>query len=1115
MLVLVITWIWSFIEFVIGLVVTIIIKAGEFITAAIKRFYKAIRKAIDACQRNSKALQNLIDSAINRITPYTQKAVSLIPFQNGPLLLQLPSRLVKYFGSALYLFIQGFKNGIPFLAWWLALVLLYWFLNWLVLPASLDPTRLVLISNNLVEGGKSIFNTFAALWNYFMSIIDWVRVPFNILFGGLLTAFQYTSEYFLGEMGFNRLGNLKSTKKLVAGFNSFSNGFNSDNPTFDGTGRRLEQQIFGEQATFGGFKLELNTDTQAARGFAKFYATFFGALAFAIDSLLFIYEIWLIIVAPWYTRLLTFFITLITNFTCVISACSSAKGFGCLIGEFFLVIINAILELIFIKPIKGCPASAYPSTPCYCAKSEGGFITGLGSCPIPVYACVNQNGQFIQVEITTYNGIRTEKQLQSGPTREVGCPRSVRNGRVLQIGSDCRDVCHLDPGGEGWWLNTCDETQTFKGHCAAPYNRTINLQFDPLTGPHRERHLKALFKKPWVGKKERRLLMESLKPEPPTLSEAAMIPYNTFIETVSRSYQNIPNVANPPLDCSRASPYDFSSIHQIAYNLICVGYSAYDLRTKEKGGVLNMDKIFSDSFPERKNPPRRNLADSSITATGQVEYLYYHLKNNFTWEKIKELHIEYVDFVTEGEYESRLKNSPVVPFLNKTAHLLMTLHRRNLQTAEDHLTKRKLESIVQLPGNSRTYICPGTNTRVFQRMSTDPAVPGLESCRTPNEWTISVIFEYIAFLLLTFFYTFNPFTYTQFITDCWASYSNNPESYPLTWEGIYALINNNEEYLSTKTFCFPLIRSTPKLNELIWSFLTYVEENCSAEYSIADGKIDRCLCPMYVFGEVLEDDVSQWIAFIPIFVKYRLINTYRTLQLVWTLFIPLPVSQIWTSLVYLIYPSTPAEVLYIFNKEYAQGAAKYWGNPNDLTPGMVFLCVLLTIQSPFYFVIWVALVLFYLTNYWKFIVFIVEGPAIIIYNILRSIGNFITFKREQQDNPDISSWSVKMRENPLFAMVKFLYLKIIMRCGRDLCPRRVSSYWCPPRPEWELEATMSKRTSTAAESLRQELLSISQPGEQAQGLNLPPPLPLHNNNNNNTSYRGMLNRLRSPLIKKM
>mgnify|MGYP001589625626 CR=1 FL=1 len=44
MLVLVITWIWCFITFVIGLVISIIIKAGEFILAAINRFYNAIRK---------------------------------------------------------------------------------------------------------------------------------------------------------------------------------------------------------------------------------------------------------------------------------------------------------------------------------------------------------------------------------------------------------------------------------------------------------------------------------------------------------------------------------------------------------------------------------------------------------------------------------------------------------------------------------------------------------------------------------------------------------------------------------------------------------------------------------------------------------------------------------------------------------------------------------------------------------------------------------------------------------------------------------------------------------------------------------------------------------------
>lgn len=1062
---------------------------GDFILSIPERTYNWIVRirgyfasAKDAIQRTAPAVSEAIETTRGKVAYYGTRALDLISCQNGPLILRLPGMLVRFFATCISLIWKGFAKGYRFLSLWLGIILIYWLVVWIILPATVNPVDLVLTMDAIVEGGKALVNFISAVINQLiLDFLDIAKIPINILFGFILSVYQLISEYFLGQLTASRLGNLKSLQKLKASTTSLGNGIENDNSEFTGLGRRLEQQVFGADSTFGGFRLSLQNDDIPTTIFASLYGQIFSAIAWVCDVLVFILEIFLATIASYVSSMLRFFISILTNTSCIGTALSTALGFGCLIGEFILAIINAFIGVFGAKPIKGCKASSFQGVPCYCSKSEGGFITNMPSCPIPVYACINRNGVFTEVEISTYNGVTTEKTLAIGPTREAGCPRSIRTGRLLRIGNDCRDICHLDASGEGWWINTCDETQSLMGHCAIPYNKTRLLEFNPLDGVHRERHLKNLFKNSWVTKKDRRLLSAPRKEEPEYVSIES---FQDFYDLISRAYSNMRNANILPLDCSKANPRDTNLIHDILYNAVCVSMSLYDLKNKEKE-LADIDQIMRNSYPGRSaSTPRRNLADSSSSVASQLEYLHYQLRDDFSWNKVKDLHIEYIDYVYDGDYQSMLKNASYKRVLNSTAHILMNLYRMNTISLKETSSRRKLQEerrIFHIPSNARTYLCPNGLERVANKISVDPENPGLESCKIPETWTTLIAFRFISYIITFAFYTFNPFKWTESITDCWASYSNNPETYPLTTDGINAMIFNNEEYLATKTFCFPLIRKVPRIPEIVWSFLQFVEDNCNEEYTLANGKLERCICPMYTISEALDDYSSQWIAFIPLFVKYRLINTYRTLQIIWTLFIPPWISAIWSAFFKVIYPSSPDELLYVFNRDYAQGAAQYWGTRNDLGAGSVLLCVLSTIQSPFYFVIWYLAPLFYITYYLEFLNFLHKGVVdSILYKPIRYLLDYITLRRFAQEEGNILLWRLRARENPLVRIYAFIYVNIFMKCGRATCPRRVSSYWCPERQDWAETMTIQTETTLNSMSGLQRDLLILNNGETDQ-----------------------------------
>ena len=1072
----------------------------------LERVGGAIVEAKDALQRTAPAVGKSIDKTREKVSFYVSRAIDIVSFQNGPWIFRLPGRLIRFFAGAINLLVEGFAKSYRFLYFWVGLILIYWFIDWLILPSAVNPTDVVLTVDAIYEGLRAAANGIFSIINLFFDLIDKVKIGINVVFGFVLTIYQYTAEFFLGELTPDRLGNLKSLEKLKTSTNSFANGIQNDNPQFTGTGRRLAQDVFGADATFGGFTLSLATDDAAVNRFARFYSSFFGTIAYVFDVLAFLYEIYLATVAQFFGAILQFWVGIITNFSCVVTASNSARGFGCIVGEFILVFINALIRFFGGKAIKGCSANLLPGVPCYCAKSEGGFLSGLPSCPIPVYACVSRDGVFTETEISSYNGITTEKLLQSGPTREIGCPRSIRSGRLLQIGSDCRDICHLDETGEGWWINTCDETETFMGHCVARYNKTSLTEFDTLDDVHRERHLKRYLKKPWVSIKEKRRLTAFT--EPKQEDNFFTMSYLQFSDLISRAYRNIPNVRVLPLDCSEVNPYDSGVIHKILYNTVCVSLSLYDLKNKEKE-IFNVGEILTDAYPPlkrpQKPPPRRNLLDSSGSVGSQLEYLHYKLKDDFSWNQIKKLHIEYIDYRYEGEYQSILKNATYRQVLNRTANLMMNIYRASLLKPDD-IPRRKLqEQAINLPAGKRLYLCPNGLQRVANKISTNPENPGIESCKIPDKWSTVIILRFISYLLLFTFYTLNPFKWTESITDCWSTYSSNPETYPLTWEGINAMLYNDQNYLSTKTFCFPLVGVIPRIPEIIWSFQVYVEENCGPEYTLATGKLDRCICPQFTISDALDDYSSQWIAFIPLFVKYRLINTYRTLQLVWTLLVPTWISDLWSALFKFIYPPTPDEVLYAFNSGYAQGAAVYWGTRNDLTTEGIFLCVFLTIQSPLYFVIWYILPLFYLSYYYKFIQYLVTGVVnFILYNPIRTFWNYITLQRIIQENPYYSRWRLRIRENPILKGSRFLYARIIMPCLRSVCPRRMTTFWCPPNADWDETTLTMNQNLNSMSDLQTELLILSN-GEQVQPISLPNQPILQPNTN--LVRRGSLNRV--------
>jgi hypothetical protein len=572
-----------------------------------------------------------------------------------------------------------------------------------------------------------------------------------------------------------------------------------------------------------------------------------------------------------------------------------------------------------------------------------------------------------------------------------------------------------------------------------------------------------------------------------------------FYDLIVSAIKNIPNVKLLPLDCSEVNPYETSTIAKIMYNMVCISASAYDLKNKDKD-IFNLDEMMSNAYPNKKpSIPRRNLADSSDSLTSQLEYIHYQIRDDLSWNKIKQLHIEYIDYHYEGDYESILKNASYKRTLNKTAHLLTDLMRMHIKSLDEPPERRRLQEerrIFHIPSNARTYLCPDGLSRVANKISTDPENPGLESCKIPENWTTATILRFISYIITFIFYTFNPFKWTESVTDCWGQYSNNPETYPLTYEGITALIYNDEKYLDTKTFCFPLIRKLPRIPEIIWSFLKFVEDNCNPEYTLATGKLERCICPMYTISEALDDYSSQWIAFIPLFVKYRLINTYRTLQIIWTLFIPVEISYIWSAFFKIIYPSSPDELLYVFNRDYAQGAARYWGTRNDLGAGSVILCVLATIQSPFYFVIWFIFPLFYVTYYYNFIDHLTTKGVVnyVLYKPIRYIWNYITLRRAVQENPNYLLWHLRARENPLVRIYAFIYVNIFTKCGRKMCPRRVSTFLCPERPDWEETMNIQAMRNVNSMSSLQRELSILNNGEVAR-------LPSINNNNNNNNRR--------------